>query len=88
MPRFLVTYTQYLTLELDQQAIDQVDDEWREHFYPLHTPEEIAGHIAPNLASGARLSQLDGWADLPDDLASVVGDDAEVEVEALEDQPE
>ena len=54
------------TIELDDAVIDVVDDEWRAGLYNLHTPEEIAEHIACNLVRGARLSMLDGWADQPD----------------------
>lgn len=59
------------TLELDDSVIDAVDDEWRAALYQLNTPEEIAEHIAYNLARGADLTQLDGWADQSDDKAKL-----------------
>jgi hypothetical protein len=60
------------TVEIDDQAIQVVDDDWRESLYNLRTPEEIARHIAYNLiVNNARLSQLDGWADQPDDNAKI-----------------
>ena len=60
-------------IELDQRVIDAVDDEWRSMFYSLYTPEEVAEHIAYNLiVNKARLTQLDGWADLSDDMAIII----------------
>ena len=55
----------YATIELDNAVIDAVDDDWREHLYPLYTPEEIATHICYNIvANHLQLSQMDGWADM------------------------
>jgi hypothetical protein len=60
-------------IELDQKVIDVVNDEWRSFFYNLYTPEEIAAHIGYNLViNNAKLSDLDGWADLSDNLARVI----------------
>jgi|WetSurSiteA1Bulk_404760.scaffolds.fasta_scaffold65266_3 hypothetical protein len=60
-------------IELDQKVIDAVTDEWRSVFYNLHTPEQIAEHIAFNLfVNNSRLSSLDGWADLSDDMAVII----------------
>jgi hypothetical protein len=61
-----------LVIELDEKVISVVDDIWRSQLYDLHTPEEIAGHVAYNLANGSRLSQLDGWADQPDENAKIL----------------
>lgn len=61
-------------IELEQKVIDAVNDDWRSMFYNLHTPEEIAEHIAYNLiVNKSRLTQLDGWADLSDDMAKIIG---------------
>ena len=50
--------------------IDVVDDEWRKVLYALHTPEDIAAHIAYNMVvNHSNLSSLDGWADQPDENA-------------------
>jgi hypothetical protein len=60
-------------IELDQKVIDAVTDEWRSMFYKLNTPEEIAAHIAYNMViNNAKLSDLDGWADQPDELAKMI----------------
>ncbi len=66
-------YVDTATIELDDAVIDAVDDEWRQELYDLNTPEEIAEHIAYNLiVNNSRLSQLDGWADQPDNNARVI----------------
>ena len=74
-------------IELDQMVIDAVDDGWRDMFYDLHTPEEIAAHIAYNLiVNKARLTHLDGWANLSDDMAKIIKypDEPEYEFTAKE----
>lgn len=54
------------TLELDQIVFDTVDDEWRSCFYDLQTEEDIVNHIGYNmLHNGLCLSEMDGFADLP-----------------------
>jgi hypothetical protein len=66
-------YDYYAKIELDQKVIDVVTDEWRSVFYPLYTPEDIAEHIAYNLfVNNARLTMLDGWADLSDNMAVII----------------
>lgn len=81
---FEIEITATVTIEVDDMVIDVVDDEWRSMFYGLHTPEDIAEHIAYNLiVNRASLSQLDGWADQPDANAAIV-DDEEWELVASE----
>ena len=79
MPKFTITYTVWADLDLDQDVIDAVDEEWRSSFYDLHTPEDIAEHIGRNLLRGVRLSMLDGWADQPDTNANLSVSDEDVE---------
>jgi hypothetical protein len=62
----------------DPDVIDRVTDpvrgeEWRKQCYQLFTPAEVLQHLAYNcIANGAeRANQLDGWADLPDDAATM-----------------
>ena len=81
MSKFKITYTVYATVELDQGVIDAVDDGWREQFYNLNTPEDIAGHIGRNLILGARLSMLDGFADQSDTSANLEISDEEIDIE-------
>ena len=83
---FKVTLGIEATLVLDEDVINHVDDDFRKHLYPLNTPEEIAEHIARNMVlNGCELIQLDGWADLSNDLAKckVIGE----EISAVEVTP-
>ncbi len=60
-------------IELDDQVINVVNDEWREGLYDLHTPEEIAEMVGRCMViNGAKLSSLDGWTDQPDENAIIV----------------
>lgn len=71
--RFNVTLTGYAYIELDDDVIDVVDEEWRGCFYNLHSAEQIAQHIAYNLiVNEVPLSILDGWADQPDSNARIL----------------
>ena len=67
-------------IEIDDRAIDTVDDSWRQYFYDLETPEDIAGHIAYNMVvNRLGLSRMDGWADLDNMLAVIIaGPDWEI----------
>ena len=84
--KFEVAFAFDVIIELDDKVIDVVDDEWRSQLYDLHTPEDIAEHIAFNLVINKwRLSSLDGWADQPDENAKMVDDGREyMEIEADE----
>jgi hypothetical protein len=71
-------------LTLDEQVISVVDDEWRSQLYNLHTPEDIAEHIAYNLIfNGGYLSDLDGWADQPDSNAKLKEIDVSITAEEI-----
>ena len=60
---------------LDEAVINRVDDEWRSQFYNLTSASDVAEHIAYNLVvNNARLSQLDGWADMKDLQAAIISD--------------
>ena len=57
-------------IEIDDAVINNVDDSWRKMFYDFTTPQQIAEHIAFNMiVNDATLSQLDGFANLSDDMA-------------------
>lgn len=71
--RFRITWVVTQEIDLEEEVIDTVDDEWREHLYPLNTEEDIVAHIAGNFLDGNRsLSMLDGWADQPDSNARLI----------------
>ena len=62
-----------LEIELDDAVIDVVDDQWRHDLYNLRTPEQIAEMIGDNMIRNrASLSELDGWADQPDNNAKII----------------
>ena len=71
--RFEIRLDGLVEIELDDRVIDVVDDDWRASLYSLHTPEQIAEHIAYNMVINKwGLSVLDGWADQPDENARVI----------------
>lgn len=83
MPKF--NFDIHITgiVEISQEVIDTVDIEWIKHMYSLKSPDEIAGHIAYNMAiNDIKLPQIDGFAhlELEDTHASIQGIEAEVEV--------
>ncbi len=80
-----VTFMVSTTLKINPAVFEQVDDEWRSMFYNLETPSEIVEHITYNLLRGVTLSQMDGFADLPDEYAVLVGE-VDYELDSVEDQ--
>lgn len=78
---FTVRVVHTLELEIDQKVFDAVDDDWRKQFYShIKTEQQIANHIGYNYAvNGDRLSDIDGFANLPPELVRVAKDDAEIE---------
>ena len=67
----------------DPDVIERVTgpggDEWRSRAYNLRTKDDVVRHLAYNaIANGIdRANRLDGWADLPDDAATMVVLDVE-----------
>lgn len=83
--KFELEMSLMMAIEVDDDVIDRVDDEWRSQLYSLHTPEQIAEHLAYNIVvNQATLSWLDGWADLDDDMMKHEIYRDEVTVEAVE----
>lgn len=81
--KFLVTVSKTVELELDDAVIKAVDDDWRANFYALYDDIDIAEHIGYNmLCNDASLSQLDGWADQPNENARIVSTDNSWDIEA------
>lgn len=59
-------------IAVEDEVIDRVDDEWREQLYELWNEFDIVQHLVHNLINNnSTLSQLDGWADLPDSYAQI-----------------
>lgn len=61
--RLQVSYT----IDIKEAVFQEVlTDAWRQSFYQLHTPQDVAEHLAYNfLCNGASLDQLDGFANRP-----------------------
>lgn len=71
--RFEIKFEGTAIIELDDEIISVVDDEWRSQLYDLHTPVDIAEHIAYNLViNQVGLSNLDGWADQENSNAKII----------------
>ena len=68
-----------MEIEISDVVIAAVDDDWRGQFYKLRTPQEIANHIAFNIAQGCSLSEIDGFANLDDKEVRVISEDWDVE---------
>lgn len=47
---------------------------WRDQFYNLDTEEKVIDHLVYNAVRNGveRVNRLDGWADLPDDAATML----------------
>jgi len=59
-------------IEIENEVIKSVDEEWRNKFYPCKNPQEVAEHIAYNMiVNDLLLSQLDGFANFPDNFAKL-----------------
>jgi hypothetical protein len=83
--KFSVELRTTVTLEIDDSVIGAVDEEWRRRFYQLEEPVDVAAHVAYNMVvNDLDLSDLDGFANLKDDLASVKEDPGGWECEAVE----
>lgn len=73
MRKFSVIIETEVEIEVKDAVIDVVDDEWRKQLYDLNGVEEIVEHVALNMVvNNAKLSQLEGWADQPDDNARII----------------
>ena len=65
--KFVVEMTVTAEIEISEDLLAGVlTDEWRKSFYNLQTGKEVAGHLAYNLARGADVASLDGFADRTD----------------------
>lgn len=70
--KFCVGVTLAIDVEVDDRVFKAVlNDEWRSHFYPLHTKADVIEHVLFNLVQGRSLRSLDGFANLPGESVSV-----------------
>lgn len=65
MKRFRVTFAVTVELEISENLIEEVlKPDWQGSFYKLPHPEDVATHLAYNVARNhADLTSLDGFAD-------------------------
>jgi len=80
-----VTFMVSTTVKINPVVFSQVDDEWRSMFYNLDTPSKVIEHIAYNLLQGFKLSQIDGFANLPDEYAVLIGG-VDYELDSVEEE--
>lgn len=83
--KFAVSLYVDAVLEVEEEVINRVNEEWRSTFYNLRNVEDIVAHIAINLLRGWDFRTLDGWADLPDEKVKLSGVEWDVhEIQELE----
>ena len=71
---FEVEFRGTMVVELADEVIDAVNDDFRKELYPLHSATQIAEHVAYNLGFNQwPLSAMDGWANQPDSNARLLG---------------
>ena len=76
--RFVVEIT--VEIDVSESLLsDVLTDEWRDRYYRFFHATEVAEHLAFNLLGGHDVSQLDGFADQPDDAAELVRDSMEAD---------
>ena len=70
---YMIDLATRCVVEIDDSVIDlAMTKEWQDKFYYFGTREDAVMHIAYNLiVNNPRLSMLDGWADMDDNLARV-----------------
>ena len=82
MAEIPVELTTYASIRVNDSAVLDLTrgEPWAGH--PFENEDELLEHLAVNLiARDLRLSQLDGWADLPDDAVEVRIDEIEADIQ-------
>jgi hypothetical protein len=77
--KFKIEFMITADLEISPEVFEQIDEDWKNTFYNLETPEEIAEHISYNMLRGCNLSNLDGFANLSNNFAKLTNIDYEPE---------
>lgn len=74
------------TIDIEDDVIaGAMTQEFKSHHYDFRTQQDVAEHIAVNLIQGARLDQLDGFADRKESEASILHDTIDVDESSIED---
>lgn len=78
--KFTVHIETEVEMNIDDSVINQIDDDWREMFYPdITTPCKIVEHLAYNMVLFDRkLSSLEGFANLSDSAVTIHGINQEI----------
>ena len=77
-----VTVTIYGSIEVNDDAVLDLSRGQAIYGQPFDDERALLKHLGINLIAGfLRLSQLDGWADLPDDAVTVKVDEVEAQPE-------
>lgn len=75
-----ITVAIYVEVEMRDSFIKSIlTEKWQKHFYMLHTPADLAEHLAFNLVKGGDVSSLDGFADQDDKHVNVKIDSVEAQ---------
>jgi hypothetical protein len=79
MATFETRFTVNIELELSERLLKEVmSPEWQENFYEFADHQSVCNHIAYNLARGASLTSLDGFANFDDSDVVVKSEDWDV----------
>lgn len=78
--KFTTKFAVNIELEISERVLDEVmKPEWQNDFYKFTTRQEAANHIAYNVARGASLTSLDGFAHFDDNDVVVKNEDWDVD---------
>ncbi len=70
--RFAITIDISGELEIDEEVLNGIDDNWRKQMFDFKTTRDVVSYIASAMIlDGSSLSQVDGFADRKDTDASV-----------------
>jgi hypothetical protein len=76
MTKIPITLTTYASIDVQDDAVLDLDRGEAMYGVPFASEKALLEHLAINLIGlGLSLSNLDGWADLPDDAVTVKIDD-------------
>ena len=66
---YSVDFIATVKVKINSEVFKEITDEWRGMFYDFEDENAVIEHIAYNLMMGRKLSQMDGFAHLPDEYA-------------------
>jgi hypothetical protein len=66
---FDVEFTVNARIAINKKVFEQVDEDFKKSFYDLDMDSDIVEMVAYNLLQGRKISELDGFANLPSSYA-------------------